>query len=253
MELVARVTRKTPYQIATMQEAGRIVAETLAMLLENVRPGVTTKQLDELAEEFIRSRGAVPSFKGYKGFPASICTSPNQVVVHGIPGDYRLTEGDILSIDCGVIWDGMHGDSAVTVAVGQVSDEARHLIDATKRALDSGVRACAAGNTLGDVGYAIQSVVEAEGLSVVRDYVGHGIGEEMHEPPQIPNYGTPGEGKRIKTGHVFAIEPMVNVGTYETKLAGDGWTVETADGSLSAHFEHTVAVLENGPEVLTRL
>ncbi len=253
MEIVARVTRKSAEQIATMRKAGRIVAETLAMLLEHVRPGVTTARLDELAEDFIRSRGAVPSFKGYRGYPASICTSPNQVVVHGIPGDYRLAEGDILSIDCGAIWGGMHGDSAVTVAVGEVSPQARHLIDTSKRALEAGIAACRAGNTIGDIGHAVQSVVEGEGLYVVRDYVGHGIGEEMHEPPQIPNYGCPGEGKRIKTGHVFAIEPMVNVGTEKTVVREDGWTVETADGSLSAHFEHTVAVLDDGPEVLTAL
>ncbi len=253
MELVARVTRKSPEQIALMRKAGRIVAETLALIVENVRPGVTTKRLDELAESYIRSQGAIPSFKGYRGFPASICTSPNQVIVHGIPGDYRLAEGDILSVDCGAIWKGMHGDSAVTVPVGAISEEASHLIETTRRALEAGIRACVAGNTLGDIGFAVQSVVEAEGLYVVRDYVGHGIGEEMHEPPQIPNYGSPGEGKRIKTGHVFAIEPMVNIGTHETRLLSDGWTVETADGSLSAHFEHTVAVLEDGPEVLTRL
>jgi methionyl aminopeptidase len=253
VEIVARVTRKSPAQIATMRKAGRIVAETLAMLVENTRPGMTTKQLDELAEEFIRSKGAVPSFKGYRGYPASICTSPNQVIVHGIPGEYRLSEGDILSIDCGAIWDGMHGDSAVTIPIGVVSEQALHLIETTKKALQSGIDACIPGNTLGDIGYAVQSVVESEGFSVVREYVGHGIGEEMHEPPQIPNYGTPGEGKRIKTGHVFAIEPMVNVGTHETKLGEDGWTVETADGSLSAHFEHTVAVLDDGPEILTAL
>lgn len=253
MELVARVTRKSPEQISRMRKAGRIVAETIAKLVENVRPGVTTKRLDELAEDLIRSKGAVPSFKGYRGFPASICTSPNDVIVHGIPGEYQLEEGDVLGIDCGAIWEGMHGDSAVTVPVGGVCEEALHLIDTTRRALESAIRACEPGKTLGDVGYAVQSVVEAEGFSVVRDYVGHGIGEEMHEPPQIPNYGVPGEGKRIKAGHVFAIEPMVNAGTHQTRLLDDGWTVVTADGSLSAHFEHTVAVLDDGPEVLTRV
>ncbi|MER3395406.1 MAG: type I methionyl aminopeptidase [Acidimicrobiia bacterium] len=253
MEVVARVTRKSPDQLASMRKAGKIVAETLALLTEAIRPGVTTAYLDKLAEEFIRSREAIPSFKGYRGFPASICTSPNDVVVHGIPGDYRLVEGDIIGIDCGAIYEGMHGDAAVTVGVGEISLEAVRLIETTKRALEAGIEVCVPGNTLGDIGHAVESIVEAEGFSVVRDYVGHGIGEQMHEPPQIPNYGVPGEGKKIKVGHVFAIEPMVNIGTHLTKVLEDGWTVVTADGSLSAHFEHTVAVLENGPEVLTRI
>lgn len=253
MEIVARVTRKTPEQIAKMRQAGKIVAETLAMLTEIVCPGITTAHLDALAEEFIRSRGAIPSFKGYRGFPASICASPNEVVVHGIPGNYELSEGDILGIDCGAIFEGMHGDAAVTVGVGDISPEALRLIEVTERALEAGIEACVAGNTLGDVGHAVQSVAEAAGFSVVREYVGHGIGEQMHEPPQIPNYGIPAEGKRIKVGHVFAIEPMINLGTHRTKVLEDGWTVVTADGSLSAHFEHTVAILESGPEVLTKI
>lgn len=253
MEVVNRVTVKTPEELAAMRQAGKLVAETLQMLAEHVRPGVTTAYLDSLAEEFIRSRGAIPSFKGYRGFPASICTSPNDVVVHGIPGDYVLEEGDILGIDCGAIWEGYHGDAAITVAVGEVSDLAGRLLEVTRSALYEAIERCIPGNRIGDISNAVQRVVEGGGFSVVRDYVGHGIGKEMHEPPQIPNYGPPGVGKKIKVGHVFAIEPMVNAGGFETRVDPDGWTVRTRDGSLSAHFEHTVAVTDKGPEILTQL
>jgi methionyl aminopeptidase len=253
VEVVGHVTVKSEQEISLMRRAGQIVARTLDLLAQEVRPGITTAHLDRLAEEFIRSEGAIPSFKGYRGFPASICTSPNDVIVHGIPGNYVLKEGDILGIDCGAIWKGYHGDAAITVGVGEIDEEARRLLDVTKEALERAISVCVEGSRIGDIGHAVQSTVEAAGFSVVRDYVGHGIGREMHEPPQIPNYGDPGVGKRIKAGHVFAIEPMVNIGTHETIVDPDGWTVRTRDGSLSAHFEHTVAVTPSGPEVLTAL
>jgi methionyl aminopeptidase len=243
---------KSPAEIDLMRRAGRITADTLELLMEKVEPGMTTAQLDEIAERYIRDAGATPSFKGYRGFPASICTSLNDEVVHGIPAKRRIKEGDILSLDAGAIWQGYHGDSAVSVFVGSPpSDVAEKLVRVTEESLAAGISCLKAGNRLFDVGNAVQQVVEGAGFSVVREYVGHGVGREMHEEPQVPNYGEPGHGKEIKPGLVVAIEPMVNVGDWRTRVLDDGWTVVTLDGSLSAHFEHTIAVTENGPEVLT--
>jgi methionyl aminopeptidase len=216
-----------------------------------VQPGVKTKDLDKAAEEFIRSEGGIPSFKGYRGFPASICTSVNSEVVHGIPGNRQLTEGDIISIDVGVLKDGYHGDGAATFPVGDVSDAAVDLLDTTKAALMAGIGQAVEGNTVKDVSAAIQEVVESAGLSVVRDLVGHGIGREMHEEPQVPNFVTPGVSPTLVTGIAIAIEPMVNTGTSEVTVKKDGWTVVTCDGGLSAHFEHTVAVCKTGADILT--
>jgi methionyl aminopeptidase len=243
---------KSPAEIDLMRRAGRITADTLELLMEKVEPGMTTAQLDEIAERYIRDAGATPSFKGYRGFPASICTSLNDEVVHGIPAKRRIQEGDILSLDAGAIWQGYHGDSAVSVFVGSPpSDVAEKLVRVTEESLAAGISCLKAGNRLFDVGHAVQQVVEGAGFSVVREYVGHGVGREMHEEPQVPNYGEPGHGKEIKPGLVVAIEPMVNVGDWRTRVLDDGWTVVTLDGSLSAHFEHTIAVTEDGPEVLT--
>jgi methionyl aminopeptidase len=236
-----------------MRAAGRIVALVIARMVDLVRPGVTTAELDAAAEALIRSQGAEPSFKGYHGYPASICTSVNEQVVHGLPGPRRLLEGDIISIDVGAYCQGFHGDAAITLPVGTVSAEARRLLQVTRRALELGITAVRPGAHLSDIGHAVQSYVEAQGFSVVREYVGHGIGTAMHEPPQIPNFGVPGNGPVLKPGMTLAIEPMVNVGEYPVRALEDGWTVVTRDGSLSAHFEHTVAVSEAGHEVLTRL
>jgi methionyl aminopeptidase len=246
------IVRKSDAEIATIAQAGRIVADCLEELAATVQPGVTTRALDQLAEEFIRGRGGVPTFKGYRGFPKSICTSPNDMVVHGIPGKHRMREGDVLSIDVGVTYDGFIADSALTVPVGEVSGQALRLLDVTRASLEAAIPRCAVGNRLGDVSHAVQAVVEAAGFSVVRSLVGHGVGREMHEDPQIPNYGDPGHGAQLESGMVLAIEPMVNVGDHEVFLAPDGWSIHTADGSLSAHFEHTVAVTAGGPRVLTR-
>src|SRR5262245_47149196 len=221
------------------------------MLGREIRPGVSTQRLDELAEAFIRDHGARPAFKGYRGFPASICPSINDEVVHGIPGARRLAEGDIVGMDVGVEKDGYFGDAAVTFAVGKVSEEARRLLEVTRAALLKGVAQAKAGNRVGDISHAIQSHVEAHGFTVVRSLVGHGIGRQMHEEPQVPNYGAPDRGPRLMAGQVLAIEPMVNVGAPEVVTQPDGWTVVTKDGSLSAHFEHTVAVGPDGPEILS--
>ncbi len=218
---------------------------------ENSRPGVTTAELDRTAERFIREKGAVPTFKGYRGFPASICASPNDMVVHGIPGDYSLVEGDILSVDVGVTLNGWVADAAITVAVGEVDSRAKRLMDVTRESLARAIGRCRAGLHLGDVSAAVQEHVERNGFSVVRTLVGHGIGRNMHEDPQIPNYGVPGEGPALEDGMVFAIEPMVNVGEHRVKVGKVNWAVSTADGSLSAHFEHTVALTAQGPKVLT--
>lgn len=250
---------KSPEEIERMRRAGRIVASTIDLLVEAVRPGVTTADLDTIAEKSIRGQGAVPSFKGYRGsdptrteFPATICTSLNEQVVHGIPGWRVLQPGDLLSLDVGAVWEGYHSDSAVTVFVdGAPSDVATRLVDVTARSLDAGISQLCAGGRLGDVGHAVQLVVETAGFSVVREYAGHGVGRALHEDPQIPNYGDPGRGPQIKPGLVVAIEPMVNVGDWRTQVLADRWTVVTRDGSLSAHFEHTIAVTEDGPEVLT--
>jgi len=222
------------------------------MLAENVRPGVTTKELDTLAEEFILSRSGTPEFKGYQGFPASICASPNAMIVHGIPGSYRLKEGDIISLDVGVRYDGFVTDSATTVAVGEVPLETHRLLETTRRCLEAATEQAYQGRHLGDIGHAIQSLAEERGYGVVRDLVSHGVGRKMHEDPQIPNYGRPGTGVRLLPGMTFAIEPMVTLGSYDIRISEwDGWSIYTADGSLSAHFEHTIAVTERGPWVLT--
>jgi methionyl aminopeptidase len=242
---------KTHDEIAKMRRAGRVVAEMHEKCREAAVPGVTTANLDKVARAVLEKRGARSNFLNYHGFPAVICTSPNDTIVHGIPGAYRLREGDILSIDCGAIIEGYHGDAAITVPIGEISDEAASLLKTTEESLQAAIEQIREGNRLSDIGHAVQEVAEGAGYSVVREYVGHGIGTAMHEEPQIPNYGPPGKGIKLKVGHVFAVEPMVNVGGPGTVLMDDGWTVVTADGSLSAHFEHTIALTENGPEVLT--
>lgn len=247
------ILRKRPEEIEKMRLAGRVVAETLRVLGEAIRPGMTTADLDEIAEREIRSRGGIPSFKGYRGFPATICTSLNHEVVHGIPGDRVLQSGDLIKLDCGAIVDGYHGDAARTFPVGEPSPEAARLMDATARSLDAAIFEARPGRRIGDIGAAVQGLVEAEGFSVVREYVGHGIGRALHEDPPVPNYGQPGRGLPLEEGMVLAIEPMINAGGFPTRLLADGWTVVTADGKLSAHFEHTVAVTADGPDVLTAL
>lgn len=243
---------KSPTEIETMKTAGRIVGETLDKLKEVIKPGITTKELDRMAEEFIVKSGAVPAFKGYRGFPASICTSINNQVVHGIPGLNRLENGDIVSIDIGAVYNGYYGDAAVTFGVGEISGDAARLIDITKRSLFKGIEKAVEGNRLSDISHAIQKFAEENGFSVVRDYVGHGIGQNMHEDPQIPNFGPPGKGPRLREGMVLAIEPMINQGSYHVRTLMDNWTVVTADGSLSAHYEHTVAITGEDPLILTQ-
>jgi methionyl aminopeptidase len=243
---------KSDKEINAMREAGRIVATVLGTLSEQVKPGMKTKELDIIAERELERLGARPSFKGYKGFPASLCVSVNDEIVHGIPGERVLNEGDIVSLDFGAIYDGFHGDAALTVVIGEASPEAKRLVEATRGSLQAGIAAAHAGATLGDVSAAIQSYAESRGYSVVREYTGHGIGRELHEEPQIPNYGLPGTGPVLKKGMTLALEPMLIVGGCHTRLADDGWTVFTADGSLSAHFEHTIAINDAEPEVLTR-
>jgi methionyl aminopeptidase len=246
------IVRKSAGELETMREGGRITAACLKMLAENAQIGVTTKELDRMAEEFIRSRGATPEFKGYQGFPASICASPNAMIVHGIPGSYRLKAGDIISLDVGVRYEGFVTDSATTVAVGEVSENAEGLLETTRQCLAAATEQVQFGKRLGDIGYAIQALAESRGYGVVRDLVSHGVGRKMHEDPQIPNYGRPGTGPRLLPGMTFAIEPMITLGDYNIRLSEwDGWSIYTADGSLAAHFEHTVAVTENGPWILT--
>lgn len=253
------IVLKSPQEIKAMRKAGQVVAQVLARLGEMIRPGVTTGALDRAAENLLRELGAVPAFKGYRPehartpFPASICTSINSQVVHGIPGPRVLKEGEIVSIDVGAIVDGFCGDAARTFPVGKVSPEAARLLLVTEEALEKGIEQARVGNRLSDISYAIQQWVEAHGFSVVRDLVGHGIGRKMHEPPPVPNAGPPGRGPRLKPGMVLAIEPMVNAGAYGVKTEADGWTVVTEDGSLSAHFEHTVAITADGPQILTSL
>lgn len=246
------IVRKSADEVAKIDAAGDILADCLDLLSAETRPGVTTAALDGLAERFIRARGGVPTFLGYRGFPGSICASPNDMVVHGIPGQYRVADGDLLSIDVGVTLDGYVADSAVTLPVGLVDAEALRLLEVTAESLEAAIAECRQGRRLGDVSHAVQEVVEAAGFSVVRSLVGHGVGKEMHEDPQIPNYGDAGRGPRLEEGLVFAIEPMVNAGGHEVEVADDGWSISTADGSLSAHFEHTVAVGKKAPRVLTR-
>lgn len=245
------IVRKSPAEIAVMREAGRITARALVAVGEAVREGITTAELDQIAESVIRSAGAVPAFKGYHGFPGTICASRNSVVVHGIPGREKLVSGDIISVDCGAIVDGYYGDSAFTFPVGEVSADVLRLLDVTRKSLEAGIAKCVPGMRLYDISAAVQRVAEGGGFSVVREYVGHGIGRAMHEEPQVPNYGTAGRGPTLQAGMVLAIEPMVNMGGPGVVQGGDGWTVSTADGSPSAHFEHTVAITENGPMVLT--
>jgi methionyl aminopeptidase len=247
------ITRKSPEELDHMRRAGRLVGHTLSTVVEAARPGVALVELDRLAERTIRGGGGIPSFLGYHGFPATLCLSPNSWVVHGIPNGYRLRDGDILSIDCGAIVEGWHGDAAVTIPVGQVDEAARRLLETTERAMWAGIAQVRAGNRLSDIGHAVERVAAAPGYGVVREYVGHGIGTRMHEEPQVPNYGRPGRGLRLEVGLALAIEPMVNEGGPETRVLDDGWTVVTADGSRSAHFEHTVAITPTGPEVLTLL
>jgi methionyl aminopeptidase len=245
------IVRKTPEQVEKMAVAGDILVRCLKMLEAKARAGVTTAELDAAAEKFIRSQGAKPAFKGYRGFPGSICASPNSMVVHGIPGPYELKRGDVLSIDAGVVKDGWVADAAMTVPVGAVGPDAVKLLDVTKASLFAGVEQMRPGNHLGDVSAAIQFAVEAEGLSIIRTLVGHGIGREMHEEPQVPNFGEPGKGPELEEGMVLAIEPMVNVGGPEVRMDDDGWSVFSADDSLAAHFEFTVAVTADGPRILT--
>jgi len=245
------IIRKTPEEIEAIARAGRILRGCLDVLSQKVEPGVSTKELDRLAEEFIRGHGGTPTFKGYRGFPGSICTSPNDMVVHGIPGSTRLREGDIVGIDVGVTLDDFIADAAVTLAVGDVSEEAQALMTATRESLMLAVEECWPGKRIGDISHAVQSHVELRGYSVVRSLVGHGVGRAMHEDPQVPNFGLPGRGPRLSEGMVLAIEPMINSGGFDVEVGADSWSIFTKDGGLSAHFEHTVAVTAAGPRVLT--
>jgi methionyl aminopeptidase len=243
--------RRSADEIRTMRRAGRVVAEMHDRIRSALRPGVTTLQLDLIGREVLERRGARSNFLGYHGYPAVICASPNDVVVHGIPDGRVLDDGDIVSIDCGAIVDGYHGDAAFTAGVGTIDAEAERLVDVTRRALEAGIAELRPGGRLGDLGAAVEATIGRAGFSVVRDYVGHGIGTAMHEPPDVPNFGKPGRGKKVTAGDVFAVEPMVCAGSDATEVLDDGWTVVTVDGSLAAHWEHTVAVTHDGPEILT--
>jgi len=245
------ITFKGPAEFALMRRAGRVVAEVLAKVAKAAHPGVTLSSLDRLAGEIITERKCLPSFLNYRGYPAHICLSLNETIVHGIPSSRVLSEGDILSVDVGAIFEGWHGDAAVTIGIGEIAPEARRLLEVTEAGLWAGIEQCRDGRRLGDVGHAISGVAVAAGLGVVQEYTGHGIGRQMHEEPQVLNYGEPGKGMRLKRGMAVCIEPMFNLGGRHTRLLDDGWTVVTADGSLSAHFEHTVAITHRGPEVLT--
>ena len=242
---------KSKRELEKMRAAGQLVGQVLAHLRTLVTPGVTTMEIDRAAEKMIRDAGALPTFKGYNGFPYSICASVNEQIVHGFPSNYKLKDGDIFSIDVGVTLEGFVGDTATTVPVGNVSDDRLKLIQVTEECLQRAIEQCRPGKHLGDIGWAVQEHAEGHGYSIVRDYVGHGIGRRMHEDPQIPNYGRPGLGPKVKSGYVFAVEPMVNLGSYHTKVLSDGWTVVTVDGQPSAHVEHTIAITDEGPEVLT--
>jgi methionyl aminopeptidase len=245
------IIRKSRRELEQMADAGAIVVQTIELVGDHIRPGVTTAELDELADEFIRSHGGVPTFKGYRGYPAATCISPNDMVVHGIPGAQALRDGDIVSFDVGVTLEGFVADSAYTFAVGEISDDAQRLLDACQAALAAGIEQARAGNRIGDISAAVQRATEEAGFSVVRSLVGHGVGRAMHEEPQIPNFGLPGRGPLLQEGMTLAIEPMINAGGPEIVLADDEWSISTADGSLSAHFEHTVAVTSDGPRILT--
>lgn len=244
---------KSEREIDLMRESGRIVAKALQAVADAAKPGVTTAELDEVARTLITDCGGIPTFKGYHGYPANICTSVNSEVVHGIPGSRCLQEGDIISVDCGVLINGYHGDAAVTLPIGKVSEATVRLMDVTRESLYKGIKQAVAGNRLGAISAAIQQHAEAAGYGVVRDYVGHGIGRSMHEDPPVPNVGEPDKGPLLKVGMVLAIEPMINMGTYEVKVLSDEWTVVTKDGKYSAHFEHTVAITQQGPRILTKL
>jgi methionyl aminopeptidase len=244
---------KSPQEIEIMRQAGRIVAAILEVLVRRIKPGVITEELDTVTARELSRHGATSSFKGYRGFPAYLCVSVNDELVHGIPGKRVLEEGDIVSLDVGAVCHGFHGDAALTVGVGKVSTQAEQLLEATESALKAGIARAQSGARLGDISAAIQSFAESRGFSVVREYVGHGIGREMHEDPQIPNFGSPGQGPLLQRGMTLALEPMVSAGVWRTKVGGDGWTVSTADGSLCAHFEHTIAINDGEAEILTRL
>jgi methionyl aminopeptidase len=245
------IIRKSQQEIETMARAGAVVADTLALLEEHIQPGVTTRELDEIAEEFIRSRGGAPTFKGYKGYPSATCLSPNSMVVHGIPGKTTLGNGDILSVDVGVTLDGFVADSAWTFPVGTISADAQRLLDTCKAALEAGIDKARVGNTIGDISEAVQTVTEAAGFSVIRSLVGHGVGRSMHEDPQVPNFVSAYRGPELKEGMTIAIEPMITAGAAEVYIHDDEWSISTSDASLAAHFEHTVAVTAQGPRILT--
>jgi methionyl aminopeptidase len=245
------IIRKSPREIEKIALAGRLVAETIAHVGAALRPGITTGELDDIAGEFIREAGGIPTSEGYKGYPRAICISANEIIVHGIPGAYEVGEGDVVTIDVGVTLDGYIADSAYTFGVGELDPEARRLLDVAEEALDAGIAEARAGNRVGDVSHAVQVLVEEAGFAVVRSLVGHGVGRYYHEDPHIPNFGEPGRGPRLSEGMTIAIEPMITAGTSEVLVADDGWTISTADGSLSAHFEHTVAVTGDGPRILT--
>lgn len=246
------ISLKTSKELAIMREACRVSAKALQLVGQAIEPGVTTAELDRIAEKYILSCGAKPNFKGYSGYPATACISINNQVIHGIPSDKTvLKEGDIVSVDLGAVMNGYHGDNAATFACGAVSDEAKRLMDATRESLYEGIKMARPGGRIGDISAAVQSYVEARGYSVVRQYVGHGVGTSLHEAPEVPNFGTAGHGVRLVSGMTIAIEPMVNAGSYGVKVLPDGWTVLTSDGSLSAHFEHTVAITDNGPQIMT--
>jgi methionyl aminopeptidase len=247
------VILKLPDEIDKMRASNQIVAEILCILKEKVKPGITTAELDRLSEELARKREARPAFKGYKGYPFSLCISVNSEVVHGMPSNRILIDGDIVSLDYGVYYEGYYGDAAITIPVGSVSEEAKRLISTTEQGLYHGIDKARAGNRLGDISSAIQDFVETAGFSVVRDFVGHGIGKNLHEEPQIPNFGTKGRGMELRPGMVLAIEPMVNEGTYKVRVLDNGWTVVTQDGKLSAHFEHSIAITRNGPDILSKV
>lgn len=247
------VILKQPDEIDKAKASSRIVAEVLSVLRERIKPGVTTRELDKIAESVTEKRGAKPAFKGYRGYPYSLCASVNEEVVHGMPSGRVLKEGDIVGLDFGVYYQGFYGDAAVTLPVGRVSEEAARLMRVTEQSLYAAIDQASSGNRLGDISAAVQETAESAGYSVVRDFVGHGIGRNMHEDPQIPNFGKKGRGIELQTGMILAIEPMVNAGRYRVKILPDGWTVITEDGSLSAHFEHSVAITDNGPEILSRL
>jgi methionyl aminopeptidase len=246
------IVRKSRQEIEGMARAGELVAETIAVVGEHVQPGITTGELDRIAEEFIREHGGVPTSKGYRGFPAATCISPNAMVVHGIPGDHRVEEGDLISVDVGITLDGLVADSAYTFGVGEIDPDSQRLLEAGKRALAAGIEQARAGNRVGDISHAVQQVVEGEGFSVVRSLVGHGVGRNYHEEPQIPNFGEPGRGPLLQAGMTLAIEPMITAGEPDVYLHEDEWSISTQDGSMAAHFEHTVAVTDGPPLILTR-